>query len=327
MKKPLLLTLAATLAVTLLGSTAHAATGTGTGVLGDTKSINTTLKSGTYYLEDQTKYMYTQKGSSINTYNYRNGISAQYFWTDADNVWNTTTQRAAVDAHYYTGLVYDYLYNKLGRNSYDGNGAPMNVGVHYSTNYNNIFWNGSQLICGDGDGVTFRPLCGALDIVAHEWFHAVIDYTAGFVYNGQSGALSESWADAFGATLDNNDWLIGEDVYTPATAGDAVRSMSNPNAYGDPDHMDEYVTTTADNGGVHTNSGIPNKAFYNFATSIGSRDIAMKIWYIALRDYMTSTATFHDARLATLAACAQLYGSSSTYYTRLAEAWTAVGVL
>ncbi|MCX7569648.1 M4 family metallopeptidase [Tumebacillus sp. DT12] len=300
--------------------------GTGTGVLGDTKSINTTLRNGLYYLEDQTKYMYTQKGSTIKTNDFRNGTGTQTLMSDSDNVWNTTSQRAGVDAHYYAGKVYDYYYNTLGRNSYDGLGRTIISGVHYSTNYNNAFWNGTQMTYGDGDGTTFRPLSGALDVVAHELTHAVTDYSADLVYSYQSGALNESWSDAMASVIDSNDWLIGEDVYTPNTAGDALRSMSDPNAYGDPDHMSEYVNTSSDNGGVHTNSGIPNKAFYNFATAIGSRDVAGKVWYRALTSYMTSSTNFSGARSATLQACAALYGSNSSYYTALQNAWTAVGI-
>jgi len=304
----------------------HEVTGTGTGVLGDTKSINTTLVSGSYQLKDTTKYMYTQKGSTIETYDFRNGTSSQYYSTDADNVWNTTAQRANVDAHFYAGKVYDYYYNTLGRNSFDGNGAKIVSGVHYSTNYNNAFWNGSQMTYGDGDGSTFIALSGAYDVVAHELTHAVIERTANLTYSYQSGALNESWADAMASVMDASDWLIGEDVYTPGTAGDALRSMSNPTAYNQPAHMSAYVNTSSDNGGVHINSGIPNKAFYNFATAIGSRANAGKVWYNALRSYMTSSTNFSGARAATLQAAAALYGSTSTTYTALQKAWSDVGV-
>ncbi|MCX7569647.1 M4 family metallopeptidase [Tumebacillus sp. DT12] len=300
--------------------------GTGTGVAGDTKSINTTYKNSTYYLEDQTKYMYTQKGSTIDTYNFNNGTSSQYYMTDTDNVWNTTTQRAGVDAHYYAGKVYDYYKNTLNRNSFDGNGAKIISGVHYSTNYNNAFWNGSQMTYGDGDGVQFRALSGSYDVVAHELTHAVTERTANLTYSYQSGALNESWSDAMASVMDSGDWLIGEDVYTPGTAGDALRSMSNPALYGQPAHMNQYVNTSSDNGGVHTNSGIPNKAFYNFATAIGSRDVAGKIWYKAISTYMTSSTNFSGARSATLQATTALYGSGSSYYTALQNAWSAVGV-
>jgi bacillolysin len=299
------------------------ATGTGSGMYSGTHPLNTTLRSGAYYLEDESKYMYTQQGSTIETYTCRNSTTTSYYITDTDNIWNTDP--AAVDAHYYTGLVYDYWYNKWGRNSYDNAGAPMYVYVHYASGYNNAYWDGTGLVIGDGDGVQFRYLT-CLDVIAHEWMHAVTEHTANLTYSNQSGALNESWSDAFAVTMDSGDWTIGEDCYTPGTAGDAMRSLSNPTAYGQPATMSAYVNTTSDNGGVHTNSGIPNKAFYNFATAIGSRDTAMKIWYIALRDYMTSSTNFSAARAATLQAAAALYGSTSSTYTALQTAWTNVGV-
>lgn len=300
--------------------------GTGVGVLGDTKTINTTLVSGSYRLEDRTKYMYTQKGSTINTYTFNNGTTSQYYMTDTDDVYNATNQRAGVDAHYYAGQVYNYYYNSLGRNSYDGLGRSIISGVRYSTNYNNAFWNGSQMTYGDGDGVQFIALSGAYDVVAHELSHAVTEYESGLVYQNESGAMNESYSDVIAAVVDSADWLIGEDVYTPGTAGDALRSMSNPALYGHPDHYTKRYTGTADNGGVHSNSGIGNKAFYNFATAIGSRSIAGKIWYTANRDYWTSNATFSQARAGTLQATAALYGSTSSYYSALQTAWSNVGV-
>ncbi|MCX7569649.1 M4 family metallopeptidase [Tumebacillus sp. DT12] len=303
---------------------------TGVGVLGDSKTINTTAKSGTYYLEDRTKYMTTYQGNSINTYNFNYGTSSQYYFTDADNYWNSTVQRAAVDAHYYAGKVYDYYKNSLGRNSYNGAGAAIISGVHYSSNYNNAFWEGTQMVYGDGDGSTFRALSGAYDVVAHELTHAVTEHTSGLIYENQSGALNESWSDAMAAVMDSADWQIGEDVYTPGISGDALRSMSDPASEGQPAHMNQYQnlpnTEAGDWGGVHTNSGIPNKAFYNFATAIGSRANAGKVWYTASRDYMTSTTNFSGARAATLKAAAALYGSTSSTYTALANAWSSVGV-
>jgi thermolysin len=303
----------------------HQVVGTGTGVLGDTKSINTTLRSGLYYMEDTTKAMYAQ-GGIIDTYDWKNTTTNQYYLSDSDNVWNTTAQRAGVDAHFYAGKTYDYYKNTLGRNSYNNAGATLYSGVHYSTNYNNAFWNGQEMTYGDGDGVQFRALSGAYDVVAHELTHAVTEYTSKLVYQNQSGALNESWSDAIASVVDSADWLIGEDVYTPATAGDALRSMSNPTLYNQPAHMNNYNNTTSDNGGVHINSGIPNKAFYNYVTAIGSRDVAGKVWYRAATSYMTSNSTFSQARAATLNAAAALYGTSSTYYTQLATAWSNVGV-
>jgi Zn-dependent metalloprotease len=286
------------------------ATGSGTGVLGDRKSVNTTLSAGKYYLEDHTKAMFAT-GGVVLTKNYNNSSSMTDF-IDADNTWGDSVQRAGVDAHYYAGKTYDYYYNQLGRNSYDGAGATLLSGVHYGTNYNNAFWNGKQMTYGDGDGQVFIALSGGFDVVAHELTHGVTEHTSGLVYRDQSGALNESWSDALAAVIEGSNWLIGEDVYTPGKNGDALRSMSNPNEFGDPSHMNQYVNTSSDNGGVHTNSGIPNKVFYNLATSINSRAIAGKIWYTASRDYMTSRTNFSGARAATLQAAAALYGSGST---------------
>ena len=172
-------------------------------------------------------------------------------------------------AHNNMGTAYNYYYNTFGRDSFNGTGAALTTTVHYGSSYNNAYWNGQQMVFGDGDGNVFSPLGSGLDVVAHELTHAVTQYTANLVYSDQSGALNESYSDVFGVMVDRDDWLMGEDVYTPHTSGDALRSLSNPTLYGQPDNMSNYVNTTRDNGGVHTNSGIPNKAAYNIATAIG----------------------------------------------------------
>ncbi|RXK17147.1 M4 family metallopeptidase, partial [Macrococcus sp. DPC7161] len=138
----------------------------------------------------------------------------------------------------------------------------------------------------DGDDVTFRPLAGGKDVVAHEITHGVTQETANLKYQGQSGALNESISDVFAYFIDNDDATIGEDVYTPNKAGDALRSMSNPNLYNQPATMSQYVNTTSDNGGVHTNSGIPNKIAYDTISQLG-QDKAEKIYYRALSQYLT----------------------------------------
>ncbi|HEU4963237.1 MAG TPA: M4 family metallopeptidase [Bacilli bacterium] len=305
-----------------------AATGSGTGVLGDTKTLHTDSYSGGYYLRDLTKPMYSSTGGKIETYTANNGTSLPgTLLTDSDNNW---TDRAAVDAHYYAGVVYDYYYNTHGQNSYDGNGSTMKSTVHYDRSYNNAFWNGTQMVYGDGDGSTFTYFSGALDVVGHEITHAVTERSANLVYQGQSGALNESWSDAMGNLIETKsdpNWLVGEDIYTPGTPGDSLRSMSNPGIYGDPGHMDDYVYTSSDNGGVHTNSGIPNHAFYLFVTSSGVTEAqAGKVWYRALTQYMTSNSQFVDARVATIQAATDLYGASSTVTTAVTNAWTNVGV-
>ncbi|MGB8956025.1 MAG: M4 family metallopeptidase [Tumebacillaceae bacterium] len=304
-----------------------AAVGTGTGVMGDTKSVNTDSYASGYYLRDLTKPM-NATGGKIETYTANNGSTLPgTLLTDTDNVW---TDRAAVDAHVYSGAVYDYYYSKHALNSFDGAGGTIKATVHYGSNYNNAFWNGTQMVYGDGDGSTFIAFSGSLDVVGHEITHAVTERSANLVYSYQSGALNESWSDAMGNLIENkadNNWLVGEDIYTPGTAGDALRSMSNPAAYGDPAHMDQYVNTSSDNGGVHTNSGIPNKAFYNFVTTPGvTRDDAGKVWYRALTQYLTANSQFIDAKNATVQAATDLYGASSAITTAVTAAWNNVGV-
>jgi Zn-dependent metalloprotease len=340
----------------LLWSYDNLQTATGVSLYSGSVTINTYYKSSsaTYYMEDISR--------KVGTFDNRNTTSSTYRFTDPNNFWDSTSQKAGVDAHYGAAKVYDYFYNTHGRRGIDGNGGPayytsadgvtglISSKVHYGTNYNNAFWNGSYMTYGDGDGTSFRPLV-TLDICGHEMQHGITERTANLTYSGESGALNESWSDVFGAMVErytkgqsSNTWKIGEDAYTPSTSGDALRYMDNPHnarnagytADDDPDHYIELYTGTGDNGGVHINSGIANKAFYMLAvggthhrggsmTGIGA-DAAAKIWYRALTSYMTSSTNFKGARTATLNAAAALYGSGSTNYNAVAQAWTICGV-
>ena len=174
--------------------------------------------------------------------------------------------------------------------------------VHYERNYDNAFWNGTQLVFGDGDGQVFDRFTKPVDVLGHELTHAVTEHTAGLVYQGQSGALNESVSDVFAVLPQaaaarpgrrRGDWLIGAGLFLPGVQARALRDMAAPGtAYDDPalgkdpqpGHMDDYVDTTDDNGGVHLNSGIPNRAFHLAATAIGgsSAEGAGRIWYAAL---------------------------------------------
>lgn len=325
------------------------ATGSGASLYNGTVAIETYYNGSTYYLEGI--------GRKIGTFDSRNTTASTYRFSDSDNNWNTTTQRAAVDAHYGAAQTLDYYQNVHGRNGIDGSGGPgyftsadgvtalISSKVHYSSNYNNAFWNGQFMTYGDGDGSTFTPLV-TMDICGHEMTHGVTERTAGLIYQNESGALNESMSDVFGAmveryenggTVSSRTWQIGEDAYTPNTSGDALRDMSNTHSSGDPDHYSERYTGTADNGGVHTNSGISNYAFYLLSqggthhlsnvtvTGVGAT-AAEKIFYRALTTYMTSSTNFAAARTATLNAATDLYGASSSQYTRTATAWCAVGV-
>ncbi|MFS0782824.1 M4 family metallopeptidase [Bacillus sp. 1P06AnD] len=311
------------------------AVGTGKGVLNNTVSLNTTLSSGKYYLQDNTR------GSGVLTYNANNGTSSASLWSDADNVFNASYDAPAVDAHNYAGTVYDFYKSAFSRNSYDGNGAALKSIVHYSKNYNNAFWNGSQMIYGDGDGSTFIPLSGGLDVVAHELTHAVTSSESNLIYQNESGALNEAISDIFGTVIEfkyqptKSDYNIGEDIYTPSVAGDALRSMSSPTLYGDPDHYSNKYTGSSDNGGVHTNSGIINKAAYLISaggthhgvsvSGIGIEKLG-KIFYRANTVYLSSNATFSQAKAACIQSASDLFGSASTEKTAVSNAFTAVGI-
>lgn len=307
-----------------------AATGTGVGTLGQTRNLNLDITSGVYSLKDLTR------GAVITTYNMNNSSNESSLpgtlVTDSDNNFNSSVQAAAVDAHYYIGLVYDYYKNNFSRNSYDNAGAAIKSSVHFGSNYNNAYWNGSQMVYGDGDGTTFKALSGAIDVVGHEFTHAVTEKTANLEYRSQSGALNESISDCFGYLIegDPTDWQMGEDCYTPNTPGDALRDLRTPTLYNQPDNMSGYVTLpetdAGDWGGVHTNSGIPNKAFYLVASTINNNAKTANIYYRALTTYLTSTSQFVDMRNALLQAATDLYGANGTEYNAVANAFTQVGI-
>jgi Zn-dependent metalloprotease len=264
------------------------------------------------------------------------------------------TGDATLDAaHDYAGNVYDFYKNVFNRDSYDNAGAQIKSSVHYSTRYNNAFWNGTQMVYGDGDGVDFGPLSKALDVDAHELTHAVTERTANLVYSNESGALNEATSDILGnsceaytkngGTPNANTWKVGEDIYTPSTAGDALRYMNNPTADGgSKDWYPSRYTGTVDSGGVHSNSGIANLAYYLMvmggthprsmstvtvtplsATSSTSLDMGQRIWYRALTVYFTSTTTFQGARTATVNAATDLYGAAAA--ATVTAAWNCVG--
>ena len=334
-------------------------TGSGSSLYSGTVSLNTSVSGSTYYLEDLTRKQGTfNMNSTGNESTGAGGTASRY--TDTDDVWNTTIQRAGVDAHYGAAKTFDYYQAVHGRNGIDGNYGPgstaaaANSGVnllvsrvHFGSSgrYNNAFWNGTNMSYGDGDGTTFTPLT-TLDICGHEMTHGVTERTANLTYSNESGALNEATSDimgsmvelyAKGGTVTANTWLIGEDAYTPGTAGDALRSMKDPNSLGDPDHYSLRYTGTSDNGGVHTNSSIVNHAYYLMAaggtnrvsgvavTGVGTSAME-KIWYRALTTYFTSGTNFAAARTATINAANDLYGSTSAQATTVATGWCAVGV-
>jgi len=249
--------------------------------------------------------------------------------------------KAANQAFDNAGTTYDFYEQVLHRNSIDGSGLRIDSSVHYSKNYNNAFWNGSQMVYGDGDGKLFTSFTGALDVIAHELTHGVTQYTVpggGLVYDGQSGALNESISDVFGSIVKQwhlkqspkkADWLIGAGIMMPSV-GKALRSMAQPGDTAQTwsgDDQPATMTGYVEDGDVHTNSGIPNHAFYLAAMKLGvnSWEKAGPIWYQAL-PLLRSNASFADAAAATLKAATMLYGAKSAEAAAVQAAWHEVGV-
>jgi Zn-dependent metalloprotease len=215
-------------------------------------------------------------------------------------------------AYDYLGVVRDFFGDVLGRASIDNTHLDLIANVHYRENYKNAFWDGDEMTFGDGDGAIFTSFAESLDVVAHELAHGVTQFTAGLVYKSQSGALNEHFSDVFGTaitqwhlgqTTEEADWLIGDEIMGPTLYGEALRSMREPGkAYDNtllgtdrqPNHMDDLYKGTGDNGGVHINSGIPNRAFYLTAMELGDTVAATRVWYHALQR-LWSKATFKDA--------------------------------
>ncbi|MEV7419392.1 M4 family metallopeptidase [Streptomyces sp. NPDC089919] len=244
------------------------------------------------------------------------------------------------------GATFDLYAKFYGRNSIDGQGLPLVASVHYDTNYGNAFWNGEQMVFGDGDGEIFLDFTLPVDVIGHELTHGVTQYTAGLEYYGQSGALNESMSDVFGSLIkqyslgqsaDRADWLIGAGLFAPDVQGEALRSMKAPGtAYDDdvlgkdpqPATMDDYVRTSRDNGGVHINSGIPNHAFYLVAAALGGNawERAGQIWYDTLTGgELTPTADFADFAALTLKAARARFGDGDELGA-VQKAWSQVGV-
>ncbi len=336
------------------------------GVKGDSKQIDAKWNGTSYEMTSvdgrQKTYVAKQTQSSRK-------LPGTMF-TDADNTWDllgrtSPSHPAGVDAHYYSNVTDDYYRLTFNRDSLDDGGTTMVSSVHYGTSYDNAFWNGSQMVYGDGSQTEggFRELSGGLDVVAHELTHGVTDYTSNLVYQDESGALNEAFSDMMGNSREffaqangsdpivTADWHIGEDVYISSTTAEAgFRNMADPMEDGDADHYSERYTGTEDNGGVHSNSGIPNHAYYLLVnggqnagcdtidsgghthtadcdvmvTSIGVEK-AQQIFYKAFTS-LNPTATMGNADAATEAAAQALYPNDTATLSSTSAAWQAVGV-
>jgi Zn-dependent metalloprotease len=257
-----------------------------------------------------------------------------------------SSDTAVNEAYDGAGATYDLFKEVFGRNSIDNRGMQLDSTVHYAENYDNAFWDGRQMVYGDGDGKIFERFTKAVDVITHELSHGVTQYEANLIYQEQSGALNESFSDVFGSLVkqrllgqrvEQANWLVGEGLFKPGVKGVAIRSMKAPGtAYDDPvlgkdpqpGHMKDYNDTWFDNGGVHINSGIPNHAFYLVAIEIGGYawEKAGLIWYVALRDRIRRRANFKRAAKATFRVAGELFGVGSREQEAVRKGWEGVGV-
>ena len=258
---------------------------------------------------------------------------------------NPTGDADADAAYDGAGAVYDFYFDTFSRDSLDGLGLKLVSTVHHRRKYNNAFWDGTQMAYGDGDGQIFSSFIET-SVIGHEMSHGVVQFSGGLTYQGQSGALNESFADVFGTMIRQYaektsvyeaDWLIGKGILGPEISGVALRSMKLPGtAYSDallgqdpqPYHMDLYVSTTEDNGGVHINSGIPNHAFYLYCMLMGGNawEAPGQVWYRAMQQLNNPFASFTDWAVGTVQAALALYGSGSLEVTAVRRAWKLVGI-
>jgi len=289
------------------------------------------------------------RGMGITTLNIRH--ATQYLsaidFTDTDNYWDDTTNfdDAATDVHFVLGATYDYYLSKFGQNGYDSLGSGVTSYVHYNTNYNNASWAGGTMRFGDGDGVNYNPFTSA-EIIAHEFTHGVTQFSANLEYQYESGALNESFSDIFGVTIDfwlhsgtTADWKMGEQC---SISGTGFRNMSTPNEFMHPDTYDGdyWYTGSADNHGVHTNSGVQNFWYYllvnggSGTNDIGSSysvngigfDDAIDIAYRTLTVYLTEQSEYTDASEYSIQAAIDLFGLCSPQVRAVTNAWFAVGI-
>ena len=338
------------------------AIGTGYGVMGDYRDhIDTDYNGVTFSLTDYTRQLnnnpYGHDGQMPDNSYIQTSIAGISLpgsvALDEDNIWdNPTVQAPAVDGHFYTGLVYDWMLETFDRNSYDDNGISMRVSVNYSAEGdNNAYWNGSRIVIWSWEAGWYS-LAGCPDVVAHEWGHAVTDYTSDLAYQLESGALNESFSDMIGAAFefahpeyDTPDWLMGENS---TSSGTPFRDMENPHAYANPDYYGTsdwwWVDVVGcfptggpsgnDYCGVHTNNGVGNKWFHLLSeggihhdvtvTGIGIEN-AIQIAYRANSYYWTINTNYHQAALATMSAADDL-DPTLDWRKHVLKAWHAVGV-
>ncbi|HEX9749850.1 MAG TPA: M4 family metallopeptidase [candidate division Zixibacteria bacterium] len=321
-------------------------TGSGIDLFGVNRTLNLYQGPSQYYMIDASRPMWPSmqldpignpQGAlvTVNLSGVDLGHGPLFHVTSVNNTWSDPT---TVSAHYNMGLTFEYFLNDHGRLAIDGNGSRVTSVVHATQNsqpMDNAFWNGVFMVYGDG-GVTFGPLAKALDVAAHEMAHGVNEHTVKLEYKFESGALNESFSDVYGALVDDADWLIGEDITVGNPSG-ALRNMADPHnggaSFGDPGwqpaNMGEYVSLPLeiDNGGVHVNSGIPNKAAYLIGNAIGREKLGQIYYRIQSQRYLNQQSNFCDMRAAAIQSSTDLFGNPSSEVDAVEAAFDAVGIL
>ena len=349
--------------------------GRGTGVLGDQKKMSVTGQGGRFIAQDALRppdlVTFDMKGDVNRVISFLNGeisLGSNDVASDTDNVW---ADPAAVDAHAYAGFTYDYLFKRFGRRGLDNDDIQILSLVHPVLRadlldyidvsfiidlfyLNAAYFGNGVMVYGEGlppgytaGGQVWDYVSGALDIVAHELTHGVTDYSSGLIYEGESGALNESYSDIVGSAVEfffqergtgplRSDWLMGEDVIRPG----GLRNMANPAAVGDPDHYSRRYMGTEDGGGVHTNSAISNLAYVLAieggphprtgaavqGVGFANREQIERVFYRAFTQLMPANTNFRQARAITLQAARDLYAANPAVEAAIAQAWSAVGV-
>ena len=350
----------------------QSAVGRARGVLGDTKKISVRPNAGQFVTSDELRpasiQTYDMKGDPFRSEDFlerRITLSVNDLASDSDNDW---LDAAVGDAHVYAGWTYDYYFKRFGRHGLNNANTRVQTLVHpvhrsdlftyldqFPDFFVNAFYDGDGIVVlGEGlapdfsiDGQTWDFLAGALDVVAHELTHGVTEFTSNLIYRNESGALNESFSDMMGTGAEfffqapgsnalRADYLIGEDVIRPG----GLRSMADPASKGEPDHYSKRFLGTADNGGVHINSGIPNQVYYlaieggtNRTSGLsvqgvgaGNREQIERVFYRTVTQLLPSNATFAVARTASIQAARDLFGANSAAERAVTQAWTAVGV-
>ena len=320
--------------------------GSGTDLNGVNRSLGIWQVGNESALIDASKDMFKSNNATpfnelegvLITFDAQRVVDAEQFYY-IGQVGTTFDDPTAVSAHYNASVAYDYFREKLGRSSIDGNKGNVISIINVvdkdeegnAVEMDNAYWNGAYMAYGNGNK-GFKPLAGGLDVGGHEMSHGVISSTAGLVYRNQSGAINEHIADVFGVIIDEENYTLGETIVLPGVfPSGAMRDMEDPHNGGNsradlgwqPNHMDEFYSGTADNGGVHINSGIPNRAFYLMAAEFG-RDKIGAIYYDALTKYLTASSQFIDLRRAIINSARDLYGDAEVEV--VAQAFDVVGI-